>query len=105
MNPPPSEPERLSRLLGAWQVVPPANPNFRPAVWQRIRQANGESWTSYLRAHVVGWSVAAGVAVFAAGWAGHAVGRAKLAADRDQMVIAYLGDIDPRVMAVRPVTR
>ncbi|MBI5767666.1 MAG: hypothetical protein HZA93_07710 [Verrucomicrobia bacterium] len=103
MKPPATAPDRLSRVLAEWRVQPPSNPHFRPAVWQRIAQGRRESWPTYLRAHLVGWTVAAGVAVVAAGWAGHTAGRAKLAADREQMVISYLGEIDPRVMAkLRP---
>ena len=90
----------LSRTLAAWRVEPPSDPNFRPAVWQRIRQRSRETLAGYLRAHLVGWAVVAGLAVVAAGWAGHAAARAKLAADRDQMVVTYLGAIDPRVVAM-----
>lgn len=97
----PNEPnDSLSRTLAAWRVAPASDPNFRPAVWRRINRRARESWPAYLRAHVAGWSVAAALAVAAAGWAGHAAARARLAAERDRMVVAYLGAIDPRVMAV-----
>lgn len=96
----PSEPnDSLPRTLASWRVIPPTDPNFRPAVWQRIRQRTRETWTAYVRAHLVGWSVAAGLAVIAAGWAGRAVAQAKLDAGREQMVVSYLGDLDPRVLA------
>ena len=96
----------LSRALAAWRVNPKADPNFRPAVWQRIRKRARETWSGYVRAHLLSWSVAAGVAVVAAGWTGHTMAQAKLEAGREQMVVSYLGDLDPRVMAkVRPQTR
>ena len=93
----------LSRTLAAWRVTSPRDPNFRPAVWQRINQGARETWAAYVRAHRVGWTVAAGLAVVAAGWTGRTVARAQLAADRERMVVSYLGAIDPRVIAkLRP---
>ncbi len=95
--------DSLSRALATWRVTPPPDPNFRPAVWQRITRRTRETWTAYVRAHLIGWSVTAGLAVVAAGWTGHTVARAKLDAGRDQMVVSYLGAIDPRVLAkLRP---
>ncbi len=93
----------LSRTLAAWRVAPPPDPNFRAAAWRRIARANRDTWAAYLRAHVAGWSAAAALAVVAASWAGHAAAQAKLDADRERMVVSYLGAIDPRVMAkLRP---
>lgn len=88
----------LSRLLAAWRLAPPPNPNFRPAVWQRLRQQSRETWAGYVRAHLAGWSLLAVLSVAAAGWTGHSVARAKLEADREQMVVSYLGGLDPRVL-------
>jgi hypothetical protein len=93
----------LSRTLATWQVHPPADPNFRPAVWRRLQRQTQETWSSYVRSHFAGWALVAGVAVGVAGWTGHSVAQAKLDADRDQMVVSYLGNLDPRVMAkLRP---
>ena len=93
----------VSRTLVDWRVQPPADPNFRPAVWQRIRQRSRETWATYVRAHVAAWSIAAVVTVTAAGWAGLSAGRAQLDAKRDAMAVAYLVDLDPRVQAkLRP---
>ena len=93
----------VSRALADWHVQPRADPNFRPAVWQRIGQRSRETWATYVRAHVAAWSVAAVLTVTAAGWAGVSVGRAQLDAKRDAMVVAYLVDLDPRVHAkLRP---
>ncbi|HEX2851983.1 MAG TPA: hypothetical protein VHO24_02005 [Opitutaceae bacterium] len=89
----------LSRTLASWQVTPPTDPNFRPAVWQRIKQRSRESWAAYVRGHLVAWSVTAGLAFVAAGWTGHTVAQARLDASREQMVVNYLGELDPRVMA------
>ena len=95
--------ERLSRTLETWRVQPPVNPNFRPAVWQRIQQASGETLAGYLRAHAAAWSVAALLTITAAGLAGVTTARAQLNAKRDAMVVAYLVELDPRVQArLRP---
>jgi hypothetical protein len=96
----PSKPDSsLSSALAAWQVTPQLDPNFRPAVWQRIGRRTRETWTGYLRTHLAGWSIGASLAVAAAAWTGHAVAQAKLAEGREEMVVAYLVELDPRVMA------
>lgn len=96
----PSDPnERLSAALASWRVTPPRDPNFRPAVLERIRQTARVTWSDYVRAHLVGWSTAALVAIAAAGWAGRAVAQARMENHREQMVVSYLGNLDPRVMA------
>src|SRR5215212_8586149 len=93
----------LSRALGEWRVHAKADANFRPAVWQRIRQQARLTWAAYVREHLVGWSVIATLAIVAAGWAGRSAAQAKLDEGRDQMVVSYLGKLDPRVMAkLRP---
>lgn len=98
MNPTdPKDP--LARDLAAWRVTPPGDPNFRPAVWQRIQRRSRETWAAYVRSHLIGWSLAAAVAVAAAGWTGHSVARAKLDSSREEMVVSYLGNLDPRVLA------
>jgi hypothetical protein len=89
----------LSGVLQSWRVLPPADPNFRSAVWQRVGARLRESWPAYLRAHAAAWGVAAALAVAAAGYTGHAVARAHVQADREAMVITYLTDLDPRVQA------
>jgi hypothetical protein len=35
----------------------------------------------------------------AAGWAGHSVAQAKLEESREKMIVSYLVNLDPRVMA------
>ena len=101
MNSSESDPP-LSRRLAEWRVIPEADPNFRPAVWQRIRAQTHETWTAYVRTHLLGWSVAGALAVVVAGWTGHSVARAKLDASREKMVVSYLVELDPRVMARAP---
>jgi hypothetical protein len=91
--------DRLSSALGSWRVTPPRDPNFRPAVLERIRQRAHHTWSAYIRSHLVGWSAAALVAIGAAALTGHAVAQAKIKNDREQMVVSYLGNLDPRVMA------
>lgn len=99
----PSDPDTsLSRTLAGWRVTPESDPQFRPAVWQRIQTRARQTWATYVRDHLVGWSVAASLAVLAAGWAGHSVAQSKLEAGRDKMVVSYLGELDPRVMAKLP---
>ena len=79
----------------------PANPrrNFRDAVWQRIDRQDRLTWGAYLRGHLVGWSVAALLAIVGAGWSGHAMARARLDEARNAMVVSYLAELDPRVLA------
>lgn len=91
--------DSLSPTLAAWRVSPPPDPNFRPAVWDRIKQHSRETWAAYIRGHVVAWSVTAALAFVVAGWTGHTVAQAKLDASREQMVVNYLGELDPRVIA------
>lgn len=95
----PESNDRLDDTLAAWRISPPADPAFRPAVWRRIQARARESWAAYVRAHALGWSVAAVAVVAAAGWSGRAVVRAQLNAEREAMVVAYLTDLDPRVQA------
>jgi len=96
----PSDPhQRLSATLGSWRMTPPRDSNFRPAVLERIQQRARATWTEYVRSHGFSWSAAALVAITAAGWTGHAVAQARLQESREQMVVSYLGKLDPRVLA------
>jgi hypothetical protein len=95
--PEPNDP--MSRTLAEWRVQPKADPNFRPAVWQRIRERTRETWATYVQAHLAAWSIVAVVAVTAAGWTGVSVGRARQDAAREAMVVSYLVELDPRVQA------
>lgn len=89
----------LSRTLAEWQVSPPANPGFRPGVWQRLAHVRNASWSGHLRAHLAAWCVVALMATAGAGWAGRAAAQAQLDAERERMVFSYLGELDPRVLA------
>jgi hypothetical protein len=90
----------LSDALQQWRVNPPPDPYFRPGVWRRIGGRPPESWAAYIRSHLVGWSVAAAVALGVAGWTGHAAAQARLDGARDAMVVSYLVELDPRVQAM-----
>ena len=97
MNPPP---ESLSEVLRSWRVKPPADPNFRHSVWQRIGRPTRATWPAYLRAHVAAWSLVAVLTLSAAAYTGHSTARARVRADREAMAVSYLVDLDPRVQAL-----
>lgn len=94
--------ERLSALLAEWRVAPRPDPAFRTQVWARLSRVARPTWPSYLRSHLAGWAVAGALAVVAAGWTGHQAAQARLEAQREQMVVSYLGNLDPRVLAKLP---
>jgi hypothetical protein len=102
MDPTPHR-DSLADALHQWRVQPPRDPNFRASVTQRIDQAVRLTWSSYLRGHLVGWSIAAMLALMVAGWSGQAMAQARLEASRDTMVVSYLSGLDPRIITkVRP---
>jgi hypothetical protein len=70
----------LSELLASWQIKPPADPNFRPAV-------------------AALWTAAAVIVLGAAAWTGHEAGRVRNQADRDRLADAYVRQLDPRALA------
>ena len=92
--------DSLSEALQGWRVSPPADPNFRPGVWQRIGRQTRVTWPAYLRAHPAVWSLVAVVMLSAAALTGTALARARTQADREAIVVTYLVDLDPRVQAV-----
>ena len=97
MNPPRNP---LSEALRDWRVEPPADPNFRHRVWQRLHHPLPPTWSAYLRGHAVTWMLVTVLTVSAAALTGHATARARVKADREMMVVTYLVDLDPRVQAV-----
>jgi hypothetical protein len=92
--------DTLSEVLRDWRVKPPADPNFRHLVWQRIGGRARETWPAYLRSHVAAWALAAVVTLGAAAFTGSAMARAQIRADREALVVTYLVDLDPRVQAL-----
>ena len=92
--------DNLSEVLHGWRVTPPADPNFRHTVWRRIGDQTRVSWPGYLRAHPAAWSMAAALAVSAAGYTGSTLARAQVQADREAIVVTYLVELDPRVQAL-----
>lgn len=98
---PPRDP--LADALAQWRVRPARDPNFRASVSERINLAARLTWSTYLRGHLVGWSVAAMLTLVAAGWGGRAMAQAQLDAGREAMVVSYLSGLDPRVISkLRP---
>ena len=95
-----NSPESLAEGLRRWQVTPPAAPDFRSQVWQRIGRQSRASWPTYLRAHSAAWSLAAILILGAAAYTGRSAARAQVHADRETLVVTYLVDLDPRVQAV-----
>jgi hypothetical protein len=100
---PESDSDPLRPTLAAWRVQPPTSADFRPAVWDRIQRRSRDSWTQYVRAHRLAWTVAAVALVAAGGVAGRVAAEARTRAEREAMVVAYLVELDPRVQArLRP---
>ena len=98
-------PDSLAESLRRWQVTPPAAPEFRTQVWQRLGRQTRASWPAYLRAHSAAWSLVAILILGAAAYSGRSAARARVHADREALVVTYLVDLDPRVQAVlRPAT-
>lgn len=95
-------PERLTALLADWRVAPRPDPAFRTQVWARLHRNARTTWAAYVRTHLAGWALAGTLAVVAAGWTGHQAAQARLEAQREKMVVSYLGNLDPRVMAKLP---
>lgn len=92
--------DTLSEVLRSWRVNPPAEPDFRAAVWRRIGRRAEATWPAYLRAHTAAWALAAVLTIGVAGFAGRALAQARMQADREAIVVTYLTELDPRVQAV-----
>ena len=89
--------------LSAWQVRPARDPQFRAQVWQRIAARRREnSWPAYLRTHALAASGLLMVALVLGAWGGHAEARQQAAAQREQMIQAYVRSLDARAMTERP---
>lgn len=97
----PNAPDPLRAKLRVWQVDPPAEGGFRPAVWARIgarRRELAETWFGYFRRHAVAWSLAVAVSAGVAGLLGNLVGERRAAADHAAILGTYLAQIDARAM-------
>ena len=90
----------LAAVLRGWRVSPPPDPNFRHNVWQRLNAQIPASWPAYLRGHAVAWMLVTVLTVSAAALTGQAAAKARVRADREQMTVTYLVDLDPRVQAM-----
>ena len=93
----------LSKLLAAWKVHPTTDPNFCSSVYRKIEynttSREGTSLRDYLRPHRAAWAAATLVLLLASTWTGHALADHKARKVRDAMVVAYLSDLDPRIVA------
>jgi Lon protease-like protein len=91
----------LSRALTAWRVAPPRNPRFRAAVWARLEAARmAVTWPGYARAHAAVLAGALALAVVAGGWVGTERAQARVAAERAEIVSAYVQSLDARAMTM-----
>jgi hypothetical protein len=98
MNSPHSQSE-LSRILAEWTVAPPRDPQFRAGVWQRLQRARRPvSWTGYARNHVSMLAGATAIALVLGAWVGREQARSRVAAERAQIVAAYVESLDARAM-------
>ena len=99
MNSPPSEPDRLPRVLADWRVAPARNPQFRAAVRARIETARGApTWSDYVRAHGALVAGALAVAVVVGAWRGREQARERDAMARATLVAEYVHGLDARWM-------
>ena len=100
MNSPESN-DFLSRALADWRVAPRRNPQFRAAVWARIGAARAAvSWPGYARAHAAVLAGALVLAIVAGGWVGTERAQARVAAERAEIVTAYVQSLDARAMTM-----
>ncbi|HLP07336.1 MAG TPA: hypothetical protein VK178_04160 [Opitutaceae bacterium] len=94
-------PKSLCETLRGWQVAPPADAGFRPAVWSRIeglRRAATETWFGYFRRHAIVWSLVLLSTAAGAGLLGREAGERRAVADHTVILDTYLAQIDARVM-------
>lgn len=106
MNPTPMDnprpPDSLSRTLAAWRVVAPRHPRFRTEVWSRIEAAaDTQPWVVFARRHAAAVGSALALAMVVGAATGHGWARARVAADNERLVSAYVGGLDARVLAAR----
>ncbi len=90
-----------SDSLRVWQVSPPPDPAFRPAVWAQIASTvrrRQESWWGYCRRHALLWGLVFLVGTAGAGLHGQRVGVQHRDEDHRAMVGTYLAEIDARAM-------
>jgi hypothetical protein len=92
--------DSLSEALHAWRVTPPADPDFRQRVWQRVGNRSRTTWPDYLRMHAAAWSASLVIILSVAAYGGGALARSQTRADREAIVVTYLVNLDPRVQAV-----
>jgi len=94
-----TSPVTLTKLLHNWQVTPSPDPNFRHNVWERIRRSKRVTWLGYLKSHATIWFISATMAMVVAGYTGNSLARSHVRTDRENLVVTYLVNLDPRVQA------
>lgn len=96
-----SPPPAFSRLLQAWRVSPPHNPDFRAAVWRRLEVSRQPlSWPRYVRAHGAMVGAALAVAIVVGAVTGREQARARVAAERAELAASYVKALDARSMVM-----
>jgi hypothetical protein len=95
----PQHSDSLSRTLREWRVTPARNPQFRAEVRARIEAARAvDSWSGYLRGHVVTVAGALALALVLGAVGGRNQARALAAADSARLASAYVQSLDARAM-------
>ncbi len=97
----PTDSDPLRTQLPAWRVAPPSDPAFRTGVWARIEAARrrvDETWSAYCRRHVGAWSLVLLVGLSGAALLGQRAGAEHSRSERENILAAYLAQIDARAM-------
>lgn len=97
----PEPSDTFARLLQAWRLQTPRNPDFRAAVWRRVEQARQPlSWPRYVRAHGATVGAAFAVAIAVGALTGREQARARVAAERNELATSYVKALDARSMVM-----
>ena len=94
-----SEPDRLSRALADWHVVPRRNPQFRAVVWARLATARGApTWSGFVRGHAAMVGATLALALVLGAVTGRWQARARVEAESRQLAASYVQALDARNM-------
>jgi len=90
----------LSQTLRFWRVQPPANPEFRSGVWQRIEaRERRHQGLGITRARLGTLTLAAAVTLLASGWTGHHLAEKRQRSEREALALQYVVNMDARARA------
>ncbi|MEY4939098.1 MAG: hypothetical protein RIQ93_833 [Verrucomicrobiota bacterium] len=92
--------DTLARVMRAWRLQPPRNPEFRAGVWQRLRAGQPLSWAGYVRAHAAPVAATLALAVAVGALTGREQARARVAAERAELAASYVKALDARSMVM-----